>query len=174
MPCGTEVLTASRKKTGSVKMKGYRAISFSAFDTGNLITATAGVISSLPVALTEIHRFEVKNTADNFIETWTRDLVTNTGSNEGVGTFALLYCDRVKNIADAKALENGIWNVFFETHDGLIIVAGITNGAHIMTTVESTDAQGFLFTLNTSEPNKAPHLTGTAITEYNAAIVAYA
>lgn len=174
MPCGTEVLTASRKLTGSVKSKGYRAISFAPFDPANLIQQTNGSVADLPAGMTSIYRFAVRNTADNFIETWTRDSVTQTGSNEGVGTFALLYCDRAKNYADAKALENGIWNVFFETHDGVILVAGITNGAYIMSTVESTDAQGFLFTLNTSEPIKASTLITGGITDYNAGLVAVA
>lgn len=173
MPCGT-TLTASRKKTGAVKMKGYRAISFAPFDSANKIVSVANEVSALPVGMTDIYRFEVKNTADNFIETFTKDMVTMSGMNVGVGTFALMYCDRVKTVADAKALESGTWNVFFELNDGSIIVAGINNGADILTVVESTDAQGFLFTLDTQEPDKASTLKGTALTDYQAAIVAYA
>lgn len=174
MPCGT-TLTASRKKTGAVKMKGYRAISFAPFDVANKIVESApGIVSDLPAGLTSIYRFEVKNTADNFIVTADKDLVTMTGMKKGVGTFALLYCDRAKNLIDAQALLDGTFNVFFELYDGEIIVHGIENGADIISIVESTDAQGFLFTLDTMERKFASTLTTTALTDYASAIVAYA
>jgi len=174
MPCGT-TLTASRKKTGAVKMKGYRAIGFAPFDIANkIVTSAPGIVSDLPAGLTQIYRFEVKNTADNFIETADKDLVTMTGMKKGVGTFALLYCDRAKNLLDAQALLDGTFNVFFEHNDGSITVAGINNGADIIAVVESTDANGFLFTLDTMEPIFASTLTTTALTDYATAIVAYA
>jgi len=173
MACGT-ALTASRKKTGAVKMKGYRAISFAPFDAQNKIVSVDNQVSDLPAGMTSIYRFEVKNTADNFIETFTKDLTTMSGENKGVGTFALMYCDRFKTVADAKALESNTWNVFFELNDGTILVVGIYNGADILTVVESTDAQGFLFTLDTMEPDKASTLITGAITDYNSAIVTYA
>jgi hypothetical protein len=154
MACGS-TLTASRKKTGYAKPKGYKAISFSLWDGANIIQNTANGVVTLPASMTTppaIYRFEVKNTADNFIETATKDPVTMTGNKAGVGTFALLYCDRVKNVADAQALLDGVFNVFFEHNDGSATVAGSVNGGEIITIVESTDAQGFLFTLNTFEP----------------------
>lgn len=173
MPCGIN-LTASRKKTGGVKMKGFRAISFAPFDIANKIISLNNQVSDLPVGLTQIYRFEVKNSANNFIESFTKDPATMSGENKGVATFSLMYCDREKNVADAKALENGSWVVFFETNDNKVFVVGIHNGADILTVVESTDAQGFLFTLDTAEPDKACTLVGVALTEYNSSIVAYA
>ena len=144
--CGT-TLTASRAKTGFVKPKGYKAISFAAWDSENIIMNTPTGVTTIPAGITSIYRFEVKNTADNFIQTFTKDPVTMTGNVTGAGTFALMYCDRIKNLADAKALIDGVFNVFFEGNDGTIIVAGAVNGAEILTAVESTDAQGFLFTM---------------------------
>ena len=173
MSCGT-TLTASRKKTGYSKQKGYKAISFAPWDSANLIQTTPTGVVELPAGITEIFRFEVKNTADNFIETADKDLTTMTGAKTGAGTFALMYCDRVKNLADAQALLDGTWNVFFEGNDGSIIVAGTVNGGDITSVVESTDAQGFLFTLSTMEPIFAQTLTATAIEDYNAVIVDYA
>ena len=168
--CGT-TLTSSRKKTGYAKPKGYKAIDFAARDSTNLIESTAGVVSALPLGI-EIFRFEVKNTADTFIETAEKDMVTMTSQKTGAGTFALMYCDRVKNLTDAQALLDGTWNVFFEGNDGSIIVAGTLNGGDITSVVESSDAQGFLFTLTTMEAIFAQTLTGTALTEYTAAIAA--
>jgi hypothetical protein len=173
MACGTS-LTASRKKTGFVRPKGYKAISFAKWDSSNLIVNTVTGVVTLPTSITTtkgIYRFEVKNTADNFIETFTKDLVTMTGQFAGAGTFALTYCDRITNLKDAQALIDCTWNVFFEGNDGTIIVAGCVNGADIMTVVESTDAQGFLFTLATTEPTSAYTLTGAGITAYNSGIV---
>ena len=171
--CGT-TLTASRKKTGFVKPKGYKAISFAYWDSADIIQNTATGVVVIPAGITDIYRFEVKNTADNFIETATKDPVTMTGSKAGVGTFALMYCDRIKNVSDAQALLDGVFNVFFEHNDGSITVAGAVNGGEIVTVVESTDAQGFLFTLNTMEPSFAYTLAAAAVTAYNAAIEATA
>jgi len=170
MPCGT-TLTASRKKTGFIKPKGYKAIGFATWDSGSIIQNTSTGVVALPVGITDVYRFEVKNTADNFIETATKDPVTMTGNKAGVGTFALMYCERIKNIADAQALLDGVFNVFFEHNDGQITVAGAVNGGEIMTVVESTDAQGFLFTLNTFEPSFAYTLAAAGVTAYNALVV---
>jgi hypothetical protein len=170
--CGI-TLTASRAKSGFAKAKGYKAISFSKWlSTGVIVNTAAGVVA-IPAAM-DIYRFQVKNTADNFIQTATKDLVTMTSDKVGAGTFALMYCDRIKNIADAQALLDGVWNVFFEGNDLSIIVAGSANGGDIVTVVESSDAQGFLFTLTTTEPEFAHVLTGAGITAYNAAIEAIA
>lgn len=170
MPCGT-TLTSSRKKSGFVKPKGYRAISFADHDSKNPIQNTATGVIALPASITKIYRFEVRNTADNFIETATKDPVTMTGEKAGVGTFALMYCERLKNLADAQALLDGVFNVFFEHNDGTTVtVAGAVKGAEIITVVESTDAQGFLFTLNTFEPSFAYSLASAGITAYKALI----
>ena len=172
MPCGT-TLTASRKKTGFIKPKGYKAIGFAAWDSASIIQNTATGVIAFPVGITDVYRFEVKNTADNFIETATKDPVTMTGNKAGVGTFALMYCERIKNLADAQALLDGVFNVFFEHNDGQITVAGAVNGAEIITVVESTDAQGFLFTLNTFEPSFAYTLAAAGVTAYNALVADY-
>lgn len=171
--CGT-TLTASRKKTGFVKPKGYKAISFATWSSANVIQNTAAGVVLIPAGITNIYRFEVKNTADNYIETATKDITTMTGQVAGTGTFALMYCDRLKNVADAEALFDGVFNVFFEGNDGSIIVAGAVNGADILTIVESTDAQGFLFTISTMEPTFAYTLAPAAVTAYNSALVATA
>lgn len=173
--CGT-TLTASRKKTGYAKPKGYKAIAFTPWSSANQIVTTAAGVIALPVGITEIFRFEVKNTADNFIETATKDPVTMTYETLGAGTFALMYCDRIKNLADAQALLDGTWNVFFESNDATstVTVAGIVNGADILTVVESTDAQGFLFTLETREPIFAQTLTTDGKDDYTAVLVAQA
>jgi len=170
--CGT-TLTASRKKTGYVKPKGYKAISFGVWDSASLIQTTATGVVALPIGLTEIYRFEVKNTADLFTETADKDMTTMTGAKTGSGTFALMYCDRVKNLVDAQALLDGTWNVFFEGNDGSMIVAGTVNGGDIISVVESTDAQGFMFTLSTLEPIFSQTVTAPAIIEFNAALAAY-
>lgn len=96
-----------------------------------------------------------------------------TGNKAGVGTFALMYCERIKNLADAQALLDGVFNVFFEHNDGQITVAGAVNGGEIITVVESTDAQGFLFTLNTFEPSFAYTLAAAGVTAYNALVADY-
>jgi len=173
MSCGT-TLTASRKKTGFIKPKGYKAISFAIWDGANIIQNTATGVIALPAGITNVYRFEVKNTADNFIETATKDPVTMTGNKAGVGTFALMYCERIKNLADAQALLDGVFNVFFEHNDGQITVAGAVNGGEIITVVESTDAQGFMFTLNTFEPAFAYTLAAAGVTAYNALVATYA
>ena len=167
--CGT-TLTASRAKTGFVKPKGYKAISFANWDSANIIENSPTGVLTIPAGITSIYRFEVKNTADNFIETATKDLTTMTGNKAGVGTFALMYCNRINNVKDAQALLDGTFNMFFEHNDGSITVAGAVNGADIMSVVESTDAQGFLFTANTMEPEFAYTLSAAAVTAYNAAI----
>lgn len=173
MACGT-TLTASRKKTGAVKMKGFRAISFANFDSDNLIVESSqGIVSDLPVGLGSIYRFEVKNTADNFIVNADKDLNTMTGMKKGVGTFALLYCNRAKNLLDAEALLDGTFNVFFEHNDGNVTVVGIRNGADIINIVESTDSSGFLFTLDTMEPIFASTLTAVALSDYTSSIATY-
>jgi len=170
--CGT-TLTASRKKTGFVKPKGYKAIGFAQWDGANIIQNTATGVITIPAGITDVYRFEVKNTADNFIQTNAKEATTMTGSVSGVGTFALMYCDRVKNVADAQALFDGVWNVFFEGNDGNMIVAGSVNGGDVSTIVESTDAQGFLFTLNTVEPSFAYTVAAAGIVEYEALVAAY-
>ena len=122
----------------------------------------------------DIYEFQVKNTADIFTETATKDRATMTSDKVGSGTFALMYCDRIKNLADAQALLDNTWNVFFESNDAVstIEVAGIVNGGDVVSVVESTDAQGFLFTLNTFEPIFKQTLTAPAVVLYEAGVVA--
>jgi len=64
--------------------------------------------------------------------------------------------------------------VFFKSNDAVstIEVAGSVNGAEILTVVESTDAQGFVFTLETIEPIFKQTLTAPAVILYNAGVVA--
>lgn len=174
MPCGT-TLTASRKKTGFVKPKGYKSIGFAAWDGANIIQNTATGVIALPAGITDVYRFEVKNTADIYSDVWTKDPITMTGANAGTGTFALMYCDRIKNLADAVALRDGVWNIFFESND---IVTGVTvfgsvNGAEILTVTETSDAQGFLFTFSSMEPSPAYSLAAAGIVAYNAIVADY-
>ena len=166
-------LTASRKITGYSKTKGYKAISFCNWDSASKIQTTATGVVELPVGLAGVYRFEVKNPADNFIETATKDKATMTNEKVGAGTFSLMYCDRIKNLSDAQALLDGNFNVFFESNDAVstVDVAGTCNGAEILTVVESTDAQGFVFTLETREPIFKQRLTEPAVTAYKALIV---
>lgn len=172
--CGT-TLTASRAKTGYAKPKGYKAIGFSVWNSAKLIETTVTGVVTLPLAIA-VYEFQVKNTADVFSETATKDRATMTSDKVGSGTFALMYCDRIKNLADAQALLDGVFNVFFVSNDAVstIDVAGTVNGAEILTVVETTDAQGFVFTLETIEPIFKQTLTAPAVILYDAAVAAIA
>lgn len=172
--CGT-TLTASRAKTGYAKPKGYKAIGFSVWSSASLIETTATGVVTLPLGIA-VYEFQVKNTADVFSETATKDRATMTSDKLGSGTFALMYCDRIKNLADAQALLDGVFNVFFVSNDAVstIDVAGTVNGAEILTVVETTDAQGFVFTLETIEPIFKQTLTAPAVILYDAAVAAIA
>lgn len=171
--CGTTLLN-SRKRTGFARAKGLKAVGFAKWDGSDLVVNTATGVIALPTTMTDVFRFELKNTADVITETATKDMNTMTAMKVGAVTIALRYCNRLNNIKDVQALLDGVWVLFAEHNDGTIAVYGSENGVDVVTAVESSEEQGFVLTLASNEKDSAYQLAAAGVAEYELLIAAYA
>jgi hypothetical protein len=181
MACNT--FTKSRKMCG-IGFGGIKAVTVGSYDSQNRLVKTAtGVIDvASAFAVGTLARLEVKNTATNYVENGTSG--GDTRSTSVVGNLPVILtvpkgADLV-NVVLVEEMLKGELVFFLEHNDGSIRACGSQLGALAITADDQTggaltDLNGFTVTLNTNEPDfsRGYILTGTALTDYVAALLAY-
>lgn len=149
---------------------GIKAIGVIAFEEG-LISGTAGEVSTFPVAITEVHRFEVRNTTNNYVDTLNSDPDTRSISYDGSMTIVLQNLDLDLRNTFVE-LSKGELIIFIETNKGDILVQGSGFGAMLsagdLTTGAGGDLNGSNLTFTSSENEPALFLSSAAKASYSA------
>ncbi|MFY8166746.1 MAG: hypothetical protein ACOVJ8_09150 [Sediminibacterium sp.] len=181
---GCVVLTKSRKLGCVSAQPGIRAIGIGEYDAANLITTTVTGVTELPAIYDAdtIARLELKNTTTKYLENG-----VSGGDSRSSGVTGNIICvfnvpagADVETTTFVEQLLKGEVVLFVETKSGLIFVAGANNGAIAVTIDGDTggtigDLNGYTVTFQTMEPDFARKyvLTGDALTDYAAALMAY-
>lgn len=182
---GCVVLTKSRKLACVSSQPGIRAIGIGEYDAANII-ALDGVdgVTELPAIYNanSIARLELKNSATKFLENG-----VSGGDSRSSGVTGNIICvfnvpagGDIETTLFVEQLLKGEVVLFLETKAGLIFAAGVQNGAIAITIDGDTggtigDLNGYTVTFQTMEPefSRKYLLTGTALTEYAAALMVY-
>jgi len=178
------VLTKSMKLACVSKQAGIKAIGIAPYDALDLITKTVTGVTTLPAmyGANSIARLELKNTTTKYLENG----VTG-GDNRSSGVTGNLPCifnipenGEVEITTMVETLMKGEFVFFIEYKNGKIAVAGTQNGAMVNTADGDTggtigDLVGYTVNIQTMEPDfsKGYVLSGTALTSYAAALMAY-
>tara|TARA_R110000744_G_scaffold121116_2_gene225538 strand:+ start:10147 stop:10692 length:546 start_codon:yes stop_codon:yes gene_type:complete len=177
-------LTKSKKLACNSSLSGIKAIGVASWNSTALVKTATGVIDlATSYAAGTIARMEVKNSTINFVE---NGVSGGDSRSKGV-TGNLPVILNVPTGADVEYAEiveqllNGEVCLFLEKKDGTIIAAGSQFGAQAVTVDDQTggtvgDLNGFTVTFQTMEPDfsRGYILTGAALTEYAAALMATA
>lgn len=154
----------------SVSNSGVKAIGVIAFEEG-LISGTAGEVASIPSSITVIHRLEVKNTTNTYVDTFTTDEDTRSASWDGSMTLVLQKLDlELRNLV--VELSKGELIVFIERNNGDILVQGSGFGAlmsagDLTTGGAKTDLNGANVTFTSTENEPALFLSSAAKATYS-------
>ena len=151
-------LTKGRKlacRTNS--SSGFKAIGIAAWEDG-LITATDGEVETLPVELTDIYRYELKNSGNTYSEEINTDEETRSIGFTGTLSVVLQKLD-LETRNEVAELAKGELIIFIEANNGDIYVVGagfgaLLSGGNANTGGARTDFNGWnlTFTTNENEP----------------------
>ncbi len=180
---GCATFTKSRKMCG-IGYGGIKAVTVGAYDSqARLVKTPTGVLDvATSFGVGKLARLEVKNTATNYVENGTSGGDTRSTSVTGnlPVTLAVPKGADLVNVALVEEILKGEIVFFIEMNDGSIRACGSQLGALAITADDQTggsltDLNGFTVTLNTMEPDfsRGYILTGDALTDYAAALLAY-
>ena len=180
---GCATFTKSRKMCG-VGYGGIKAVTIGAYDSQKrLVKTSTGVIDvATSFGVGTLARLEVKNTATNYVENGTSGGDTRSTSVTGnlPVTLAVPKGADLVNVALVEEILKGEIVFFIEMNDGSIRACGSQLGALAITADDQTggaltDLNGFTVTFNTNEPDfsRGYILSGDALTDYAAALLAY-
>lgn len=154
---------------------GIKAVSFAVWEEG-LITGTNGEVATLPVGLTNVYRYQLKNTGNTYSEEIVSDADTRTVVYNGTLSVVLQKLDldtrnEIKMLAMAELV------IFIETYSGEIFVIGADQGASLTggtiasTGGSRTDMAGSNLTFSTSDNEPYLRLSTAAKTAYAGIVV---
>lgn len=154
---------------------GFKAISISEYSRDNIITGTNGLVTSLPVGITQSYRYEVKSNGSKFEPTYNGDEETRNGVIDGVLTVILQKLDMATTNELMQVAKKEV-NIFVETYNGDILVIGAENGNILKTNLMSTggagnDLNGYTLTFTSQSIFPYMVLNGTASTTYNSIVI---
>ena len=175
-------LTVSKGLACNSKISGIKAIGVAAWNSTALVKTATGVIDlATSYGVGTIARMEVKNTTINFVE---NGISGGDSRSQGVtGNLPVILNvptgGDVEYSAIVEQYLKGEVSLFIERKDGTIVAAGSQFGAQAVTVDDQTggtigDLNGFTVTFQTMEPDfsRGYLLTGAALTEYAAALIA--
>lgn len=173
MACIT--LTKGRKLPCRGGKSGFRAVGFAVWEDG-LITGTDGEVATLPVGLTDVYRYQLKNTGNTYSEEIASDAESRTVVYNGTLSIVLHNLDLATR-NEIKMLAMGELIIFVETYNGDILVIGAGQGAELTggTIAETggapSDFQGSKLTFSTSDNEPYLRLSTSAKTAYAGIVV---
>lgn len=173
MACST--LSKGRKLPCKGGNGGFKAVGFAVWEEG-LISGTNGEVATLPVGLTEVFRYQLKNTGNTYNEEIAADAESRTVVYNGTLSLVLHKLD-LDTRNEIKMLAMGEVVPFIETYNGDIFVIGAENGAELTggaiaeTGGAKTDFQGSRLTFTTSESEPYLRLSSSAKTAYAGIVV---
>lgn len=168
-----ESITKGRKLACKDQRGGIKMVDFAVYsDYG--FTVTAEQITTLPVSLTEVFRYEVKGTTNTLTETGTVSLDNRT--TEIVQVLPLTFPKLgAESQVQLRALLHGTVIAFVHDYNGNVNVVGIDSGMDATTGIKQTggaggDLSGYSITLQSMDSNFSPMLSSAAIIALNALV----
>ncbi len=141
---------------------GIKYVDFAVYD-GTTYTVANQEIATLPVALTEVFRYEVKGAGNSLIETATVN--TDNRTTEIVQALALNLQKLGKETeVELQSLLYGRVVAFVTDYNGNVKVVGIDSGMDATTSVMSTEVSGYTVALEAKDKVFAPFLSSSAKT----------
>ena len=140
------------------------------------ITYTAGEVTTFPASITDVYRYQVKNTGNTFNEEIAYDPETRSTVFNGTVSVVLNKLD-LETRNELKMMAMGEVVIFVETHAGDIFVCGFESGADITggTIAETggakTDFTGSKLTITYNSQEPYLRLSSAAKTAYAAQVV---
>ena len=134
---------------------GLKAVSFGVWSNTAIVTATNGEVATLPVGLTAVYRYQLKNAGNTFTEEIVADSETRNVLYNGALALVLQKLD-IDTRNEIKMLAMGELIIFLEANDGNVYVIGSENGAELtggsfVTGGAKADLSGANLTFSTSE-----------------------
>ena len=173
MACIT--LTRGRNLSCRGGKSGFKAVGFAVWEEG-LITGTNGEVATLPGGLTEVYRYQLKNTGNTYTEEIASDAESRTVVYNGTLSIILHKLD-LETRNEIKMLAMGELIIFIETYNGDIFVIGADQGAELTGgTIAETggapqDFQGSKLTFTTSDKEPYLRLSTSAKTAYAGIVI---
>lgn len=163
---------------GEASQGGIAAIGMAVFEYGEIISRpTQGILEALPTSVTDIYRYEMKNTGNSFSEVSSVDANTRTNTYTGTLT-AILNTLEPELMDELYNLSKGEVYLFCELNSGQIVLLGAKNGSLASVTTNSgTDTasgQNASIQFNSVEPFPFLTLSSTAVADYKSKVVAVA
>lgn len=163
-------LTSGRTEPCRDAVGGIKSVRLADF-LEDAVTVTAGEVTALNVALTEVFKYELLNDNNTFVETFTADQNNGTSIYEQVLTVQLKK--QTKESADELALiVKSRPLAFVEFRDGRIVAMGISDGSVATGDIQSGGAKGdfngYNLTLTATEVLPAPALDSASVTALEA------
>ncbi len=172
---GCVTLTKGRKLPCKGGTGGVKAISFIPW-VENQLSIVSGEVTTIPTAITDFYRYQVKNTGNTFSEEIAADAEARTVVFNSTLNVVLHKLDLATR-NELRMLAMGEIVCFIEMNSGEILVMGVGNGANVTggTTAETggakTDFTGSKLTITASEEEPYARLSTTAKTYYAANLV---
>ena len=138
---------------------GIKAVGIAVWSEANKVTGVSGEVATLPVALTAVYRYQLKNSGNSFTEEIVADSEARTVLYNGTVALVLQKLDLdTRNEIALLAMTEVV--LFIETNNGEVFVVGSENGAELtggnfMTGGARGDMSGSNLTFTSTEP--APH-----------------
>jgi hypothetical protein len=161
-------ITKGRKLPCKDTRTGIKFVDLAPF-TDLDFTVSGQEIATLPVALDEVFRYEIKGAGNKHDSTPTVDMEKRTTEFKEVLT--LLIQKYTKETAvEVKALLYSRVYAFIHDFNGNVFVYGLTNGLDGTTAPFSSDTNGFTVTLEGMEGDYPPVLSSSAKTALTALV----
>lgn len=165
-------LTLGRKLPCRTGSGGLRAISFAPWSVDTVMTGTTQEIAVISSAITNVYRYEVKNSGNAYTETIAGDADTRSVLYNGELAVVLQKLDK-ETTNEIKMLGMGELVIFLEDYNGHVYVIGNGTGALLTAgTIVSggarADMQGYNLTFSTSEVEPYWTLSEAAEAQYKA------
>jgi hypothetical protein len=163
-------LTKGRKLPCKGGVAGVKAISFIPW-VENQIVSTTGELATIPAAITDFYRYQVKNTGNTYSEEISADAEARTVVYNGTLSVVLHKADLATR-NEIKMLAMGEIVCFIEMYNGDVLVQGagaganVTGGTSIETGGAKTDFTGSKLTITSSEEEPYLKLSAAAKATY--------
>jgi len=168
-----EEVTSGRKLPCNDQRGGIKYIDFVPFAEYGFVS-TAEEIATIPAAITEVFRYEVKATTNTLTETATTS--QDNGTTEYAGALAVTLTKiNAPTQVQLKALLHGRAIAFVWDYNGNVNVLGIDSGVYGTTSTKATggaggDLSGYTLALASMDSRYSPLLTSAAKTALNALV----
>lgn len=161
-------IAKGRKQQVCKKRAGVKFIDFAPFDY-QAFTVTAGEIATIPAAITEVFRYEVKGAQNVFSSEPTVSKENGTVEYKE-GLVAQLSGVSKESFVESGQLVCGSYLAFVHDFNGKVYVGGLTNGLDVLTAPFSTATMSVLVTAEGMESAYPPLLSSAAITALEALV----